>query len=68
MFIVFIKPYAQPVSAQIGILHYKYTKKNEIYPQGGEYSNKKLEVRSWRLDFFWKIFLEVFLEVKELRS
>lgn len=27
MFIVFIIPYAQSVSAQIGILHYKYTKK-----------------------------------------
>ncbi len=46
MFIVFIKPYAQSVSAQIGILHYKYTKKNEIYPQAGEYSIKKLEVRN----------------------
>ena len=63
MFIVFIKPYAQSVSAQIGILHYKYTKKNETYPQGGVYSIKKLEIR-----FFGEIFLEVFLEVKELRS
>ena len=46
MFIVFIKPYAKSVSAQIGILHYKYTKKNETYPQGGVYSIKKLEVRN----------------------
>ena len=46
MFIVFIIAYAQSVSAQIGILHYKYTKKNEIYPQGGEeIRGKKLEVR-----------------------
>ena len=50
MFIVFIKPYAQSVSAQIGILHYKYTKKNEINPQAGEYSIQeiRLEVKELR--------------------
>ena len=50
MFIVFIKPYAQSVSAQIGILHYKYTKKNEIYPQsrGIFYQEIRLEVKELR--------------------
>lgn len=42
MFIVFIKPYAKSVSAQIGILHYKYTKKMKFTHKQGE----KLEVRN----------------------